>query len=112
MASRVVTELIDDLDGTPLEEGAGETMTFTFDRVEYQVDLSDKNAAKFRKAVQPYIKAARKVGGTSRRSRVGKGPSSTIDAKAIRAWAEENGIELSQRGRIPAHVIEQYRAAS
>jgi hypothetical protein len=34
-----------------------------------------------------------------------------VDNRAVRAWAASNGIELSERGRIPGVVIEQYRAA-
>jgi predicted Rdx family selenoprotein len=112
MAQRVITELVDDLDGTALAEGKGETVAFSIDGVEYNIDLSDKNAAKLRKAVQPYIDAGRKVGGQTRRRRSGSKGSSNGDAQAIREWAAENGIELSARGRIPAGVMEQYRAAS
>jgi hypothetical protein len=111
MASRVVTELVDDLDGTELAEGAGETITFGLDSVTYEIDLSDKNAAKLRKALQRYIDAGRRVGG-NRRTRKAANSASHTDAKTIRAWADQNGIELSARGRIPASVIEQYRAAS
>ena len=38
-------------------------------------------------------------------------PGSQVDTKAVRAWAASNGIELSSRGRVPADVIEKYRAA-
>ena len=33
------------------------------------------------------------------------------EPKAVRAWAASNKIEIPARGRIPAAVIEQYRAA-
>jgi hypothetical protein len=113
MAQRVVTELTDDLDGTTIENGAGETVTFALDGTSYEIDLSAKNAEKMRKAFQTYIDGGRKVGGgTSRRGRPAAATkSSTADAKAIRAWAVEQGIEMSARGRIPSEVAEQYRAA-
>jgi hypothetical protein len=112
VAQRVITELIDDLDGTALLEGAGESVTFALDGVEYQIDLSVKNATKLRKALHPFIEAGRRVGGKAPRRRPSSKSGSREDAKAIRRWAAENGIELSARGRIPAGVLEQYRAAS
>ena len=30
---------------------------------------------------------------------------------AIRAWAREQGLAVSDRGRLPAHVLDAYRAA-
>jgi hypothetical protein len=30
----------------------------------------------------------------------------------IRAWAKDHGIAVSERGRIPASVVEQYQAAA
>ena len=112
MASRVVTELIDDLDGSALAEGQGETVTFALDSVQYEIDLSDKNAAKLRKALQSYISSGRRIGGPSRRVRSATKSNKIGNAAAIRAWANENGIELSARGRIPAVVVEQYEAAN
>ena len=43
--------------------------------------------------------------------RNGHRPARQVDIKAVRAWANSNGIQLSQRGRIPADVISQYHAA-
>jgi hypothetical protein len=115
MAQRVVTELTDDMDGSTIPDGAGETVSFALDKVEYEIDLSKRNAAKLRKALRGYIDAGRRVGGPSRRSRSSQwGPRSQAngDARAIRTWALDNGIELSARGRIPAGVVEQYHAAN
>jgi Lsr2 len=112
MAQRVIHSLVDDLDGTELDEGAGETVRFALDNVQYGIDLTDKNAAKLRKALQPFIDAGRRVGGPSRRTRTTSKSSSNGNAAQIRAWARENGIELSARGRIPAHIVEQYHTAN
>jgi Lsr2 protein len=49
MAQRVV--LTDDLDGS---EGS-ETVTYTVNGQEYEIDLSQKNAEKFHKLLEPYI---------------------------------------------------------
>jgi hypothetical protein len=112
MAQRVVTELTDDLDGSTIPDGGGETISFALDHVEYEIDLSDKNAAKLRKALRTFVDAGRTLGGPSRRRpRSAAKPRATGDAKAIRAWAIENGLDLSARGRIPAGIIAEYNAA-
>jgi hypothetical protein len=106
MATKTVTELVDDLDGKP----ADETVSFGLDGVQYEIDLSAENAEALREALAPYQEAARRTGGrrgTGRAVRV----ASEMDTKAVRAWAASNGIELNGRGRIPGHVVEQYRAA-
>jgi hypothetical protein len=105
MATRTVTEILDDITG----QVADETVTFGLDGVEYEIDVSKKNAAALRKALAPFQDAGRRVGG--RRSTALKQVASGVDNRAVRAWAASNGIHLSERGRIPGHVIEQYRAA-
>lgn len=109
MAQKVNIVLIDDLDGTP----ADETVTFGLDGTTYEIDLSDDNAAKLRDALAGYVGHARKVtnarrgGSGARKSSGGSG----VDTKAVREWAKSNGHEVSERGRIPASVIEAYEAA-
>lgn len=34
-----------------------------------------------------------------------------LEAKAVRAWAAKEGIEVPARGKLPADLVEQYRAA-
>jgi hypothetical protein len=96
----------DDLDGSQAEG----TLTFALEGVQYEVDLSAKNAERLRKALTPYIEAGRRVGG-ARGRRSSKRSTGEIDPKAVRAWAESNGIEVSGRGRISAEIVEQYRTA-
>jgi hypothetical protein len=105
MAQRVTVELEDDLDGGP----AVETLRFGLGGLEYEIDLSKKNASRFRRQIAPYIEHARKAGGQRRRPvRTGSGRERSGD---IRAWAKDQGIPVSERGRIPASVVEQYQAA-
>jgi hypothetical protein len=104
MSSKVVVLLEDDVDGTR----ADETIEFAIDGTTYAIDLNDQNAKKLRSALDGYISKARKVSGRRSTSRKA---SSGLDLKAVRAWAASNGIELSRRGRVPASVLEQYRAA-
>ncbi len=115
MARKVITLLTDDLDGSE----ADRTVEFSIDGVNYTIDLSEKNAGKLRKVLEPYIAAGTRVGraGGERRSS-GRGRadvsvtrSSRDQNQAIREWAAKNGHELSNRGRIPASVVEAFNKA-
>lgn len=112
MAQRTRIELVDDLDGRVLAEGQGETVAFSLDGVNYELDLSRKNADKVRGAFQDYIAAGRRLG---RRTRRGSAGAPTItrdhDPKAVRKWAESNKVDIPARGRIPRDILERYRAA-
>ncbi|HEX8093966.1 histone-like nucleoid-structuring protein Lsr2 [Jatrophihabitans sp.] len=111
MAKTVVTT--DDIDGSP----NAETVTFSFDGRSFEIDLSKKSRAALEKALKPYIDAGRPVGARTTRgggSSGGRGRgrrSASVDLAAVRAWAAENGIAVSDRGRISGSVLEQYQAA-
>ena len=110
MAQRVVTELTDDTNGKP----ADETVTFSLDGREYEIDLTSKNAAALRKAFGVYVTNGRRMGGRRPRSAPAGGSSrskSDLDTKAVREWANKNGHKVSERGRIPTSVIDAYQAA-
>ena len=107
MAQRVTVELQDDLDGGP----ADETLRFGIGGMDYEIDLSKKNARKFRRKLAPYIEHARKAGRGQRRRPARTGSSRDRSAD-IRAWAKDHGIAVSERGRIPVSVTEQYQAAT
>ncbi len=108
VAQRTVVQLTDDLDGSELQPGDGETVTFSLAGQAYEIDLSKKNAAKMRHDMGRYIDAARKV---SRSGRVQRRVQTDVDPKAVRAWAESQGIEVNSRGRIPAHIVQQFHDA-
>lgn len=109
LARRVVEELIDDLDG----EEASETVTFSYRGTDYEVDLSTKNAAALDDALAPYLEAARNVGGRRvTRGTAGTKPKAAAGApnsKEVREWAKANGIQVSDRGRVPTDLVRQYQ---
>lgn len=106
-------QLVDDIDGSVLEVGEGETVHFSLNGASYEIDLNATHAEELRKAFEPYISAGRKAGsaGIARSSAPRKRPARNPEVAAIRAWANENGHTLSERGRIPAPIIEAYNAA-
>ena len=77
---------------------------------QYEIDLNKKNARAFRKKLAPFLEHARKAGPGQPR-RPARTASSRQRSGDIRAWAKDQGIEVSERGRIPASVVEQYHAA-
>jgi hypothetical protein len=107
VAQRVTVALEDDLDGGP----ADETLRFAFGGADYEIDLSKKNAAAFRKRLAPFVEHARKAGRAQPR-RQSRTAASRQRSGDIRAWAKDHGIAVSERGRIPASVVEQYQAAT
>ncbi len=114
MAQKVQVLLLDDLDGSE----ALETVSFSLDGTAYEIDLSKGNADGLRDALAKYVGVARKAGRTSAgrqssgRSRASGGAAIDRDqAAAIRAWAKKKGLQVSDRGRIPASIIEQYNSA-
>jgi len=106
MARRTTVTLQDDVDGGP----ADVSLQFAIGGVEYEIDLSQKNAARFRSQLAPFIEHGRKIG--PRRRRTVRTAESRQRSREIRAWASAQGIELSGRGRIPAHVAAEYDAAA
>jgi Lsr2 len=107
MAQKITVALEDDIDGGP----ADQTVRFGLDGAEYEIDLSTRNAAAFRARLAPFTERARKA-GRGARSRPGRSAASRERSGDIRAWARNQGIAVSDRGRIPASVIEQYQAAA
>lgn len=110
MVRKVLTTLVDDLDGSE----ADETVAFALDGVGYDIDLSHKNADGLRDALAAYVEHARRIGGR-KQAKAQRPVANTLPAmkdreqnQAIRAWARETGLEISDRGRIPNDVVEAY----
>lgn len=114
MAQRQQTILTDDLEGG--ESPASETVTFALDGVAYEIDLNDDNANRLRGDLATWIGHARKQRGATAgrgrgRARSTASNGSGVDTAAVRAWARENGHQVSDRGRVPGTVIDAYTAA-
>jgi nucleoid-associated protein Lsr2 len=106
MAQKVTVVLEDDMTGGPAEQ----TIRFAFEGTDYEIDLNAKNAAKFRKQLAPYLEHGRQTGRAQAR-RPQRTAANRQRSGDIRAWAHERGLAVSERGRIPASVVEQYNAA-
>ena len=120
MAEQVTVSLVDDLDGSQAEE----TVEFSLDGVDYAIDLHADHAETLREELSPYTQQGKRVGGRkkSRASHTNKAsgktrrePTTSVSARernqAIRTWAQAAGYEVSDRGRIPAEIVEAYDKA-
>jgi hypothetical protein len=100
MAQKVTVALEDDLDGGP----ADETVRFARGGAVSEIDLRASNAAVFRRQFAPFITHTRRAGREP-----GRGPGRTVSSRErsadIRAWAKDQGVAVSERGRIPASVL-------
>jgi hypothetical protein len=112
MAQKVQVILVDDVDGGE----ADETVSFALDGISYEIDVSAPNAEAIREALAPWVGHARRIGGRA----AGRGRSSApksrpaaerTDLSDVRAWARENGFQVSDRGRVSSEVRAAYEAA-
>ena len=110
MAQRVEILLTDDLDGSDLPAGKGETVSFALDGKSYEIDLRTKNAAALHKALAVYMEAGRPI--TTRRGRRVTRSAVGADARTVKEWARANGYEVNDRGRVPADIRKAFDAAN
>ena len=107
MAQKIQTLFIDDLDGSE----ADGTVRFGLDGTDYEIDLSTGHNEELHKVLPGYVAHARKAGGTARRGPRGRRGDGAPDTRKVREWARAEGIDIKERGRVPAEVIEKYQAA-
>ena len=110
MAQKIQTLLIDDLDGSAAEG----TVRFGLDGTEYEIDLNAGHARELRDALARYVDAARRVSSSARRPPRGgrRAPAGDLNAVEVRQWAKAQGIEVKDRGRVPADLVVKFKAAT
>jgi hypothetical protein len=109
VAQKIQTLFIDDLDGSAAEG----TVRFGLDGAEYEIDLNAEHARALRDALSRYVQAARRAGGGARRpARGGRRAAGGVDSIEVREWAKAQGIEVKDRGRVPAELVARFRAAT
>jgi hypothetical protein len=112
MAKQTTVSLIDDLNGKP----ADETVSFGYDGVNYEIELTTKNAAKLRGELAAWAMAGRKLGRLDgSRHRTPDAPAVRVsiardESDSIREWGRLNGFPVSIRGRIAFLLVDAYRA--
>jgi hypothetical protein len=110
VAQKIQTLFIDDLDGSAAEG----TVRFGLDGAEYEIDLNAKHAGELRNSLARYVDAGRRVGISARKPARGsrRHLANGLDTTEVREWARAQGIEVKDRGRVPAELIVKFRAAN
>lgn len=107
MAQHITVLIESDLSGKP----DAETVSFGLDGKEYAIDLTEQEAAAFRKALDRYVRKARRVSANGKATRSAKVTMIGPEPAVIREWAKREGHTVPTKGRIPAVVREAYAAA-
>ena len=109
MAQKVQTLFVDDLDGSEAD-GA---VRFGIDGTEYEIDLNSLHAQQLRDALARYVAAGRRVSATARPARSGrKAQPNALNTTEVRGWAKAQGIDVKDRGRVPAELVVKFKAAT
>jgi Lsr2 len=110
VAQKVQTLFVDDIDGSDAEG----TVRFSLDGTDYEIDLNATNARALRDALARYTGAARRVSGSTRRQPRGgrRAPANGLNSTEVREWAKAQGIEVKDRGRVPAELVVKFKAAT
>ncbi len=113
MGRKEVIQYFDDISGDALTESEVNVVSFGYKGTNYQIDLSESHLQEFEKALEPYISSARRVvaAPATNRRRTSSPKYAGVDPKKVRAWAVEQGLEVSSRGKLSVAIIEQYKAA-
>src|SRR5579875_3670247 len=110
MAQKVEVKLLCDLDDGNVE--AQETLAFSLGNTAYEVDVCAKHAQQIRESLEPFIASARKTGAAAGgRRRRERQAANREQSASIRSWAKDRGIEVNDRGRIPAAIVREYEEA-
>jgi hypothetical protein len=109
VAQSVKVILEDDLDGGLAEEPA----QFSLDGKQYESDLHRANAEKLRETLHPVNSSGlRKQGKQARAAGAWTTTADNPETAMIRAWVQENGRKVSDRGRIAQEIRQAYYAAT
>ncbi len=108
MARKLRVTYADDLDGDEFQSDHP-TYRFGYEGKDYEIDLKPANGKKLEQTLAPYIEHGRRVKASASRGRGAPARDRERPAQ-IRQWARKHGIEVSDRGRIPDNVIQQYQA--
>lgn len=110
MAQKVQVLLLCDLEEGNTE--AEETIQFGVGNTTYEIDVCARHADQMRTSLEPFVTHARKAGVAAGGRRRRERPASTREQSAnIRSWAKDRGIQVNERGRIPASVVKEYEQA-
>ena len=111
VAQKVSVSYACDYDQKEIPQGQHRVRKFSFDGRDYEIDLCVKHSDKFDETVSRYAERARRTSARPARGARRRTAAHRQHSASVRAWAKKAGITVSDRGRIPAEVVERYDAA-
>ena len=118
MAKKTIEIITSDLSGEELERGQGRTVVFSVEDSAYSIDLTDDEAQEFHETLRKYTSVAARRSSRPAQSRKTSSSGSSGSGRTseelahVRAWAKENGDEVSERGRIKSEILEAFDKAA
>jgi Lsr2 len=90
------------------------TVRFGLDGTEYEIDLNAKHARQLRDTLARYAAAGRRLSASARRPARGgrKAQPNALNTTEVREWARAQGIDVKDRGRVPAELVVKFKAAT
>ena len=110
MAHKVSVTYACDFDDKEIPAGQQRTITFGIDGQDYEIDLCARHGEKLGEVVGKFAEHARKAAVKGPRPKRRTTANRQRSAE-IRAWAKSSGIEVSDRGRIPGHVLAGFESS-
>ncbi|MGW4484445.1 Lsr2 dimerization domain-containing protein [Amycolatopsis sp. NPDC004368] len=98
MAKNTAVHVVDDLTG----EAAAETLGFGVDGIDYEIDLSARNAAALREIFAPYVRHGRRTGGRKQRPQLAAGAKTSANT----------GLKNPEPQEVPAKAKPAKRTAA
>lgn len=108
MAKTVVVQSVCDLCQSPEVTG---TYRFGWDLTNYEADLCHQHSNELIEVMERLVSSSRRLGSKAKSVEVPAPAASPRDRAStleVRRWAKQNGIAVSERGRIPDELFEQF----
>ncbi|MFT3663025.1 MAG: Lsr2 family protein [Gordonia sp. (in: high G+C Gram-positive bacteria)] len=111
MALKVVTTHVDDLTGEELTADQRKTVTVGLNGKTWKLDVSEESRKVVMDTIAEWTKDAELITKPASSAPSGTSADRKAQLQAIREWAKKQGMEVSDRGRIPTEVEEAFNAA-
>jgi len=106
MAQKVLVTSLCDLPHDGAEIDAANRIEFGWGGLSYELDSCDSHAKEITGEFEGLIASARQV--SAKRPPLKRTTKTRKHDAAVREWAAAMGYKISDRGRIPAHILSDY----
>lgn len=111
MAQKVSVTYACDYDHKEIPHGQHRVRRFSIDGREYEIDLCEKHSERFDEALGRFASHARRAAAARAARTKRRTAAHRRHSAQIRDWARKSGLDVSERGRIPADVVNRYESS-